>query len=79
MKKNEELKPCPFCGEEKILARTQEVEIDGEKCVRGEVICTFCLGRMYAPTLEDAVKYWNMRADDEIKPYQLANPTRRKI
>lgn len=54
---SEELKPCPFCGGKNI--RIWNISTPW-------VSCDDCLANTAcAPTEEEAVKYWNRRADDE--------------
>ena len=55
--RQEELKPCPFCGEE------AELEV-----VMGfyKVRCTYCSGSSAISTDEDeAISYWNRRAGSD--------------
>ena len=53
---NDKLLPCPFCGREAKVSKTDEDHY--------QVICTNCpcsLGRFWFWKKEDAIKYWNTR------------------
>lgn len=54
------LKPCPFCGCEKI-----EIHLDREAIItRYRAVCWGCSAQMYRGTKEEAAKAWNRRAED---------------
>jgi len=56
---NENLKRCPFCGQEAMIME----EIDGEQTLY-QVVCVGCLsGTCYCSTKDEAIKRWNWRAD----------------
>lgn len=56
-----ELKPCPFCGNEKIYICT-----DDETEEFFGVMCTVCGGSIYPDkeTEEEAIEAWNRRANE---------------
>lgn len=59
--KNEELKPCPFCGSKAKLRK----EGHREYAPTYSVECTKCLAKTFSIMVkQDAIEHWNGRADN---------------
>ena len=66
-----DLKPCPFCGSEKVVFANEE---DDSCCIR----CTDCGAQVghywdYMSDNEDIAGLWNRRADGEVELLALFN------
>ena len=62
-KKEQGLKPCPFCGGEAQIARTMHM---GMRSYRFFVVCLVCGAEMprTSRTMKQAAEAWNRRADN---------------
>ncbi len=62
----EKLKPCPFCGSTDILDFNNAEMAIGPNSINYGLICIECDARTgWYYTVDEAVKAWNRRADDE--------------
>lgn len=62
----EELKPCPFCGEEANLSKNSCGSWD-IGCTNGK--CDMCARSFGFDTKETAIKAWNTRAERTCHPF----------
>ena len=60
-----ELKPCPFCGEKARLLVSNGVRVLCTKCGATTRILVDS-ERIETSAVEDVIKAWNRRADDEV-------------
>lgn len=59
----EELKPCPFCGSNRVEVRDNDTDDIWEHAY--QVMCWECgIRTLYCKTPERAVELWNRRADE---------------
>ncbi len=62
-----ELKPCPFCGNDGVVAPVSASSFlanESRKGYRAECFEGCCVGRIYS-TEEEAIEAWNRRVSDE--------------
>lgn len=61
--KQEELKPCPFCGSRDVLVYRmdirQESGIKGNRDRYNYILCVDCAARGSVTTVKKAIKKWN--------------------
>jgi len=62
---NEELKPCPFCGDQKPAPATTKLVVDGYTyhlvmCIKCGVKTSLC------ETYDEALDIWNTRSNEEL-------------
>lgn len=56
-----DLKPCPFCGTNRITGAGSAKKLHGKKVYAYHIVCS-CGARLRAHSKEAAIAGWNMRA-----------------
>lgn len=58
------LKPCPFCGCQKVVILKDAEELYCYGLLRFRVVCEKCSAQIYRGKIPQLVESWNRRADN---------------